>query len=78
MNRIPLQRIILASRAATITMVACRLLAGYLVSRAVALQGATNSLDKCLKFIASHDDASFVEVRSGGFWHRLRFGACNA
>jgi hypothetical protein len=46
MNRIPLLRLILASRAATTTMVACRLLAGYLVSCGFAIQGATNSLDK--------------------------------
>ena len=30
-----------------------------------------------LKFIAVQDDASFAEVCSGGYWHRLRFGACN-
>jgi hypothetical protein len=77
MDRI-LWQCIPVSRAATIPMVACRLLAGYLVGRAVLLQRATNSLDKYLKFIAAQDDASIADVRSDGYRHRLRFGACNA
>jgi hypothetical protein len=68
MNRIPSQRIFLASPAVTITIVAC---GGYLVGCAAALQWATDSLDKNLKFLASYDDGSFVEVCCGGYWHRL-------
>jgi hypothetical protein len=77
MDRI-LWQCISAFRAATIPMVACRLLAGYLVGRAVALHRATNSLDKYLKFIAAQADASIADVRSDGYRHRRRFGACNA
>ena len=46
--------------------------------RAVALHRATNSLDKYLKFIAAQADASIADVRSDGYRHRRRFGACNA
>jgi hypothetical protein len=56
------------SRAAAITMVACRLPAGFLVGRPVALQRDTDSLDKHLKFIAAQDDESFAGVRNDSFW----------
>ena len=77
MDRIVWQRIPV-SHVATITSGACRLLAIYLVGCAFAVQRATNSLDKYLKFIASQDDKSTAEVRIDGDKHGLRFGACNA
>jgi sensor c-di-GMP phosphodiesterase-like protein len=45
-------------------MLACGLLAGYLLGRALVLQQATNSLDQYLKLTAALDDASFTEARS--------------
>jgi hypothetical protein len=89
MDRI-LWQCIPVSRVASITVVACQLLVGYLVGHAVALQRATNSLgkynspdrynspDKYLKFSAAQDDAFIADVRGDGYSHRLRFGACNA
>jgi hypothetical protein len=71
-------------RADTIPRVAYRLLTGYLVGAALALQRATDSPDRynppdqSLKFIAAQDDASIAEVRSDGYGYRLRFGAWNA
>jgi hypothetical protein len=66
------------SRVATLTTVACRLLAVYLVGHGVALRRATHSLDKSLKFIAAHDDASIADVCADGSRHWLRLGAWNA
>ncbi len=63
MNRNQWQRVLI-SRVATIAMVACGLVVGYLLGRALVLQQAKDSLDQYLKLAAAQDEASFTEARS--------------
>ncbi len=63
MNRILRQRAPIA-RMATIALVACGLVTGYLLGRALVLQQATNWLNQYLDLTAAQDDASFTEASS--------------
>ncbi len=55
---------VLVGRAATITMAACGMAAGYLLGCALALHVADNWLNQYLKVIAEQGDASFKEARA--------------
>ncbi len=59
-----LWRRVLISPSATIAMVACASLAGYLLGRAIVIHQTVTSLDQYLKLTAAQDDASFAEARS--------------
>jgi sensor c-di-GMP phosphodiesterase-like protein len=55
---------ILVARAATISMAACGMIAGYLLGYVLALHLAKNSLNQYSNLIAAEEDASSAEARS--------------
>jgi len=55
---------VLVAKAATITMTACGMVAGYLLGCALAIHLADNWLNQYLKLIAVQEDASFKEARA--------------
>lgn len=55
---------VLAAKAATITMTACGIVAGYLLGCALAIHLADNWLNQYLNLIAVQEDASFKEARA--------------